>query len=201
VAGKKLQETSEEWRRTPAAAAGKTCQTCHMPDRAHTWKGIHDAEFVKTAFTADARFITDGGLLVGRLRVTATEGVGHRLPTYTTAELWLTIDQLDHDGLILEGTHREAVIGRRLSPDNRAELFDTRLLPGETKDLLYQVELDPDCTSLDAKVEVRPEAAYERHDADWLDRGEGDAVQLTAALDAARAGRFLAWEERVVLPE
>lgn len=201
VGGKRLQETTEEWRRTPAAAAGKTCQTCHLPDRAHTFAGVHDAALVKAAFTAEAKFITDGGLIVGRLRVKATDAVGHRLPTYTTAELWLTVDQLDRDGLLLDGTHREAVIGRRLSPDNREELFDTRLFPGETHDLAYSADLDPECSALLAKVEVRPEAAYERHYADWIDAEKGDGVALGKALEAAKAARFVAWQERVVLPE
>ena len=201
VEGKRLQETTEEWRRTPAAAAGKTCQDCHMPDGAHGWKGSYDLDTTRAAFTADARFITDGGQVVGRLRVTATEAVGHRLPTYTTAELWLTVDQLDRDGLILPGTHREGVIGRRLSPDNTEEVFDTRLLPGESHDLRYEAELDPDCRTFSAKVEMRPAAAYERRYADWLSVGHGDVAQLTTALEAAKAARFVAWQERVVLPE
>lgn len=198
--GKRLQETTEEWRRTPAAAAGQTCQTCHMPGGEHRWKGIHDADLVKTAFTAKVKFMTDGGLIVGKLTVQATDAVGHRLPTYTTPELWLTIDQLDHDGLVLPGTHREGVIGRRMNPDNSVEVFDTRLLPGEAKVLLYEATLDEDCTSLMARVEVRPDAAYELRYAGWIDEGKGDMTALNAALEAAKAARYVAWQERVVLP-
>lgn len=198
--GKRLQETTEEWRRTPAAAAGQTCQTCHMPGGAHSWQGIHDADLVKSAFTAKVKFITDGGLIVGKLTVTATDAVGHRLPTYTTPELWLTVDQLDHEGLILPGTRREGVIGRRMSPDNTVELFDTRLLPGEAKVLFYEANLEEDCTSLHARVEVRPDAAYELRYTGWIDEGKGDLPALTVALEAAKASRYVVWQERVVLP-
>lgn len=199
-AGKRLQETTEEWRRTPAAAAGQTCQSCHMPVGEHRWKGIHDADLVKSAFTAKVKFMTDGGLIVGKLTVQATEAVGHRLPTYTTPELWLTIDQLDHEGLVLPGTHREGVIGRRMNADNSEEVFDTRLFPGESKTLRYEAQLDDDCTSLMARIEVRPDAAYELRYAGWIEEGKGDAAQLKAALDAAKAARYVAWQERVVLP-
>ncbi|GDX83043.1 hypothetical protein LBMAG42_48540 [Deltaproteobacteria bacterium] len=199
-AGKRLQETTEEWRRTPAAAAGQSCQTCHMPGGEHSWKGIHDPELVKSAFTAKVKFMTDGGLIVGKLTVTASEAVGHRLPTYTTPELWLTIDQLDHDGLVLPGTHREGVIGRRMSADNTEEQFDTRLFPGESKILVYEAQLEEDCTSLIARVEVRPDAAYELRYAGWIEQGKGDESQLKSALEAAKAARYVAWQERVVLP-
>ncbi len=198
--GKRLQETTEEWRRTPAAAAGQTCQSCHMPKGDHSFKGIHDAELVRSAFTAAVRFMTDGGRIVGKLTVTATEGVGHRLPTYTTPELWLTIVQLDASGLILPGSQRESVIGRRMNADNTVELFDTRLMPGEAWLLMYNAELDPDCTALLAKVEVRPDAAYELRYAGWIKEGRGETETLKTALAAAKASRFVAWQERVALP-
>jgi hypothetical protein len=40
--GKLLQETWDEWRRTRFAAQGVTCQSCHMPQGRHTFKGVHD---------------------------------------------------------------------------------------------------------------------------------------------------------------
>ena len=40
--GKPLENTYEEWRRSPAARRGLQCQNCHMPDRRHLWRGIHD---------------------------------------------------------------------------------------------------------------------------------------------------------------
>ena len=34
-------------RREPAGARGLQCQNCHMPDRRHLWRGIHDADMVR----------------------------------------------------------------------------------------------------------------------------------------------------------
>ena len=46
--GKLLENTFEEWRASPAARRGQQCQDCHMPDRRHLWRGIHDPEMVKS---------------------------------------------------------------------------------------------------------------------------------------------------------
>jgi len=46
--GKPLENTYEEWRTSPAARRGLACQSCHMPDRRHRWRGIHDPEMVKS---------------------------------------------------------------------------------------------------------------------------------------------------------
>ena len=31
------------------AREGRACQACHMPERRHLWRGIHDPEMVKRA--------------------------------------------------------------------------------------------------------------------------------------------------------
>ncbi|MFQ5520026.1 MAG: redoxin domain-containing protein, partial [Candidatus Methylomirabilia bacterium] len=40
--GKLLENAYEEWKASPYAARGIHCQDCHMPDRRHLWRGIHD---------------------------------------------------------------------------------------------------------------------------------------------------------------
>jgi hypothetical protein len=40
--GKPLENTYEEWRASPAARRGLEWQDCHMPDRRHLWRGIHE---------------------------------------------------------------------------------------------------------------------------------------------------------------
>ncbi|NOY27476.1 MAG: hypothetical protein GXP62_16550, partial [Oligoflexia bacterium] len=61
--GKLLQETGPEWRRTDFAAQGVTCQTCHMPDKRHLWKGIHDPEIVAKGVEITGGIDDVGGLL------------------------------------------------------------------------------------------------------------------------------------------
>src|SRR3972149_4806383 len=45
--GKLLENTYAEWKASPFARAGVQCQDCHMPDRRHLWRGIHDAATVR----------------------------------------------------------------------------------------------------------------------------------------------------------
>lgn len=185
--GKRFVETTEEWMRTDVAAQGKTCVTCHMPDGRHLWKGVHDREMVSSAITADVRFMTQGTEVAGKLTVSNT-GAGHRLPTTAGPELVLTIDQLDGAALPIPGTHAEGIIGRRLDDAATIELFDTRLLPGESKILPYITSLHPDARAFRARVECRPEAAALRKWPDAVAAARTDAVNFTA------------WEEIVRLP-
>ncbi len=41
-----LQDTVEEWRRSPAGEAGRSCQTCHMGRAGHGFPGSHDPEML-----------------------------------------------------------------------------------------------------------------------------------------------------------
>src|SRR4029077_14559082 len=43
AAGKPLLNTYKEWLESPYLPRGIQCQHCHMPDREHTWRGVHDA--------------------------------------------------------------------------------------------------------------------------------------------------------------
>ena len=50
VNGKPLQDTYREWQNSMWARDGVACQDCHMSNRRHLWKGIHDKEWVKEGF-------------------------------------------------------------------------------------------------------------------------------------------------------
>lgn len=45
--GKPLENTYQEWLDSPYPEGGRTCQSCHMPGRRHTFRGIHDPEFTR----------------------------------------------------------------------------------------------------------------------------------------------------------
>jgi hypothetical protein len=77
--------TTDQWRASPAAAAGVTCHGCHMPESArahggtgrdHAFRGAHDADMLRSAGRFDVG--VDGRELV--LALTNT-GAGHDLPT------------------------------------------------------------------------------------------------------------------------
>ena len=166
--GKREVETVAEWHRTPAAAAGNDCASCHPAGVGV--KTLDDVSFLSSAFHASAKFISDGEKLVGKLDFTATE-VGQRLPTRPGPELWLEIAQLDRAGLELEGTVRQGVVGRRMSSGG-SELFDTRLFPGEKRTLAYDARLDADASAVVARVRISKDGAaktavWEQRE-DWI---------------------------------
>ncbi len=40
---------TSEWKLSRFAREKISCQSCHMENRSHTWKGIHDKDFVRNA--------------------------------------------------------------------------------------------------------------------------------------------------------
>ena len=87
--GKLLENTYREWQGSRYALQGKACQSCHMPDRRHLWRGIHDPAMVKQGvdIQAGAPAVADGQV-IARLSVT-NSGVGHYFPTYVTPKVVL----------------------------------------------------------------------------------------------------------------
>lgn len=134
VNGKPLENTVTEWRASPQAATGQTCQSCHMPDRRHLWRGIHDPAMVSSGLTTN--IAVSKGKIVFSLTNT---GVGHAFPTYVTPQVIMHAVLLDQSGKTDPGTERTFVIQRRVKAedDNWEEVSDTRLLPGQTA----QIEL------------------------------------------------------------
>lgn len=202
--GKLIQETGEEWRRTDYAAQGTTCQDCHMPDGRHLWKGIHDPETVRSGVEISGE-LADPGSLLSAMRASlslANTGVGHRLPTYTTPEIKLVLVQVDDAGQELQRTRREGSVARRITPNLKQELYDTRLLPGQDYTLPYAVRRDPRAAALVARVEVWPDEAYRRFYEIKLRKPEnhprGEA-QLRQALQNSIDSRYTLWEERYPL--
>ncbi len=200
--GKLLQETWAEWSRTAYARDGVSCQDCHMEGGRHLWKGVHDPDMVRRAFTASVAWERQGGTLRGTLVVTNT-GAGHRLPTYSTPQLTLRMEQLDAAGAALPDTRTEGAIARRLRPDLKEELFDTRLLPGESHTLEYALALAPGAVAVRATVECWPDEGYRRFyaiEAEDPTRSEEARALLRTALARTEGSRFVAWEHVGSLP-
>ncbi len=203
--GKLLQETTEEWRRTPQAAAGQTCQSCHMPEGRHLWKGIHDPELVRAGVQIEATLGAPGGWLSpveAELRL-VNVGAAHRFPTYTTPEVQLIMEQVDAEGAPLPDTREEHTVGRRVSPDLKVERFDTRLLPGEAASLVYRASRAGGAVALQARVEVWPDEAYRRFYEIKLKKPEdhaNGAALLGEALRRSVESRYTLWEQRLALP-
>ncbi|MBI4681328.1 MAG: hypothetical protein HY753_09060, partial [Nitrospirae bacterium] len=77
--GKLLVNTYMEWKESIYGQNNITCQNCHMPDRQHLWRGIHDKERVKNSVRIETIPFQNGAKLV-----ITNSGVGHLFPTYVT---------------------------------------------------------------------------------------------------------------------
>ncbi|MDX1650095.1 MAG: hypothetical protein R3263_09605, partial [Myxococcota bacterium] len=184
VNGKPLQNTFVEWRASRHAAEGRTCQSCHMPDRAHLWRGIHDAETVRAAVDVElAAPRVEGRRVHGALAV-HNRGVGHAFPTYVTPRVFLEVWQEDADGAALPDTREELVIGRQVDFSTWTEDFDTRIRPGGTATLAYDRPLAPGARVLAGRVTVDPDHHY---------RGVFDRLRTGYTSPEARARMEEAW--------
>jgi hypothetical protein len=192
VNGKPLENTYAEWKASPQAGQGSTCQTCHMPNRQHLWRGIHDPAMVAAGLTPR---ITNNEVGV-RFEI-ANTGVGHAFPTYVTPRIVMHAVALNADGRPQPDTLLSHVIARRVSYDGDrwTEASDTRLLPGQTA----SIEIPWNGSArIRAWLEVFPDDYYEtqvyRDLMKSLPQGS-DALQLiTRAKIEASESRFQLFE-------
>lgn len=164
--GKPVENTYREWLDSPAAKEGKTCQSCHMPDRRHLWKGIHDPEMTRSGVTVETaiepREPRQGQSIKGSLSLKNT-GVGHAFPTYTTPAVYLRAAFVDAAGKQFSGKPAaEMVLQRKLdmSTEPWGEVFDTRVLPGKTATLVIDQTVPAGARSLRLWIAVEPDEFY-----------------------------------------
>ncbi|MBI4665181.1 MAG: hypothetical protein HY751_02090 [Nitrospinae bacterium] len=130
--GKLLVNTYAEWQKSNWAKDGVQCQNCHMPNREHLFKGIHDKRMTLSAL--DIQQVWDGKKAA--LAVT-NSGAGHYFPTYVTPLVIIRAHLEDSSGKTIPGSEREYKIGRKVSLDISVEEYDTRLAPGEKREYIY----------------------------------------------------------------
>ncbi|MBW2712476.1 MAG: thioredoxin family protein [Deltaproteobacteria bacterium] len=163
VNGKPIENTYAEWvdwKATPNGEQGETCQQCHMPDRAHLWRGIHDPEMVKSGIAVKIFPTELTGTYLKATLVIANQKVGHMFPTYVTPRVFLSVWQADAEGLEIPATRVDAVIGREIDFSTWSEVFDTRIAPGESVKLDYALERHPSARELVSRVTVDPDFHY-----------------------------------------
>ncbi|MCZ6679781.1 MAG: c-type cytochrome [Candidatus Poribacteria bacterium] len=157
--GKLLENTYNEWRQSPHARDGQTCQSCHMPDRQHRWRGIHDPETVRKAVKLKVQVKNKGESIEADIQVT-NEGAGHHLPTYVTPAIFVTVRLLDAFGNPIPDTEQVRVIQRRVPLSLDRELFDTRIPAGGTWAYTYQASRPKQAATLDIRIDVQPDHFY-----------------------------------------
>jgi len=158
--GKPLENTYAEWQASPSAKQGKQCQSCHMPERRHLWRGIHDAEMTRKGVTIETVPPSmHDGQVSARLTLT-NSGTGHYFPTYVTPRVTMQIYQESAGKQLIEGTMQEKIVARQVPLDLSEELADTRLAPGERRVLDYLVPRHPDARAIVMRIHVEPDYFY-----------------------------------------
>lgn len=199
--GKLLENTFEEWKASVHAREGRSCQGCHMPDRRHLWRGIHDPEMVRRALTIDVSGpVRRGGELSAEVRIRNT-GAGHHFPTYVTPKVFVEAYQQDVAGAMLPGTLRRHEISRSVSPDLSRELADTRIASGEQILFDYRARRAAAATALTLRLRVEPDAFYRDLYQSLLGTGaagRGEASIRRALREAATSG-FVAYSSTLSL--
>jgi hypothetical protein len=200
--GKLLENTYEEWRQSPYARQGVQCQDCHMPDRRHLWRGIHDPGMVGSGVLIQLDLAKPKhrvGEQVDAVLSVASRAVGHLFPTYLTPKVFLGIELVDAGGHVVPGTRQEAVIGRAAALDLSRELYDTRLAPGETFTMRYSRKVDRAGLTLRARVVVEPDHFCAKFFEAVIPRAHRGRRQLEVALQQARRSAFTIFSKEVKL--
>jgi len=201
--GKPLENTYEEWRRSPAARRGLQCQNCHMPGRRHFWRGIHDADMVRSGIEitlrADRAAYRAGDLGRATLAI-ETPRVGHAFPTYVTPQVLVRAELVDAQGQPVAGSVEERVIARQVPLDLSHEISDTRIPPGGRFTLDYSRRLEAVGLKLRVTVTVLPDEFYTRFFEALLAAGAGGGeAQIREALEATRRSTYTLYVKELPL--
>lgn len=201
--GKLREDTYNQWRKSDYGRQGKHCQSCHMPDRQHLWKGIHDPAMTASALTVAIDLLREGNKLTGARATVTNTGAGHDFPTYLVPEVQLLLEQVTPAGEIIPLAQQ--TIGWRANVALTREIYDRRLAPGASISLEAPAEaLQPE-GRLRLRVRVSPGAQYIRTFDDYLaNRGRQlqPAVrkQVQQAIRQAREARYEFVAAERVLP-
>jgi mono/diheme cytochrome c family protein len=206
VEGRPLLDTYREWLTGPYMPRGVQCQHCHMPNREHTWKGIHDPDTFRQGYrleTIAARGKT--GVVSVRARIWNV-GAGHLLPTTPTPAAWLEIELVDAAGKPVAGARATKRIGRDIAPKKGGgwiEKEDTRIAPGAWLEVAagWKNGRVAEATHVKVTVRVHPDDYYERLYRARLKAELTDAARADyeGALERSMASRYVAEEVLVEL--
>ena len=195
------QDTYNQWRESTYADQGMTCQSCHMPDRQHLWRGISDPDTVRTALGISVdETERHPGTIDLQIRL-ENVGAGHHLPTYMVPRIDVRLVEVDAEGEPSRLVFNYPVQWKS-SVDLTTEEYDHRIPAGEA--VTHHVSIPKptqDDHQLELQVDVAPKEFYERmyrdmlQQADLMDRATLSLLQI--ALEEAADTRFVAIRKRV----
>ncbi|MCZ2099406.1 MAG: cytochrome c family protein [Anaerolineae bacterium] len=185
VEGKLFEDTWNQWAASPMAP-DRTCQSCHMPDRQHAWRGIHDADTTRSALELGLEVVALGaGRYEARARV-RNVGAGHHFPTYMVPKVELGFLRRDADGSARAlGRH---VIGWTVDTQLTREIDDTRIPAGEAREFALAFAAPrAGSWAVELRVRVKPGEHYERMYREHLASGAQLPPRAVAQLRQALA--------------
>jgi mono/diheme cytochrome c family protein len=197
--GTLLQNTYVEWEQSPHARNGQTCQSCHMPDRSHTWLGIHDSATVASAIEVTVSGVDIGNDVVSAMIEIRNAGAGHHLPTYVTPKILVTVMGVDGEDLPIGRSRDRRAIGREiiLNAEESGEVYDTRIPAGGTWAWTYRTKNASRVSGLAVRLEVYPDHFYNRFFKGY-DRSSLSATSSSAiatASENASTSNYIVFEE------
>lgn len=206
--GKPLLNTYREWLEGPYMRRGIQCQHCHMPNREHTFKGVHDPDTFRQGIKVETITGKSGasGAVSVRTRVWNV-GAGHYLPTTPTPAAFVSIELIDADGDGIDGAFAEKRIGRHIEhgAGGFSDIEDTRIPPGENLELAMAWKDGRVSEATHAKIVVRvePDNYYVGLYKKRLKMKLDDAVRelFEEALDRAEKSDYVAYEKLVALDD
>jgi len=195
LAGKLQEDTYAQWAASGYAQDGpgrQTCQSCHMPDRQHRWRGIHDPDMTRRAVDVTLKLVPLGGGSHEAVATVRNTGAGHHFPTYMVPKVELVFYRRDAGGGGVElGRH---VIGWNVDTPITRELSDTRLAAGEARDFRQSFHAAGGDWRVELVVRVLPAEHYERIYRDALENADqlpaAALPPLRRALEEAVATRY-----------
>src|SRR5574341_727030 len=202
--GKLLENTYNEWLEGPYGREGKACQSCHMPDRRHLWRGIHDPEMVKAGVTVDLQLSQANYKIGDKLEASLTltnSGVGHYFPTYVTPKVVVRIELLDASGQVIADSVKEEIVGRQVTLNLDREIADTRIPPKGAHTFRYAGTIDRSGLRLHAEVVVYPDDFYRQfYEVKLAGKlSTIDRQRLSQALEDTRKAVYKLFEKDVAL--
>jgi len=195
INGKPLENTVFEWKNSRFAAEGVSCQQCHMPDRRHEFRGIHDKEMVRKGL--DIRLLRRGDKAVLAL---ASRWIGHAFPTYVTPRIIILAQTEDAHGSEIDSQAWEIVREVEFRGGDWQELQDTRLMPGVTREYVVD-QIAQNAVAVRYKIAVIPDHFYKGVYRNLLaGRLTSEAREhLQRALQHADDNDYLLFEEKLML--
>jgi len=194
INGKPLENTLTEWKNSIFSEKKITCQGCHMPDRRHEFRGIHDPEMVKEGLQFHLSQRKNSTVF----SITSS-WIGHAFPTYVTPKIVITATAMDQGGHALHNWQWD-IIREVAYDDGWKEIRDTRLMPGESREFIADV-LPEGTNRVRYRVKVIPDYFYKGVYRGLLAEKMGETAATHLSHAQARAGKddYLLYEKTIRL--